>query len=106
MSQETTTTTEQGQQMQVRIDDRDVQWGYANWFNVGMTQEVLLEFGYFIQTAAPTGTQAQAQGMLRVGNRVLMNYVTAKRLMNSLQQSIKRYEQQFGEIPTQQPAQR
>jgi len=37
--------------------------------------------------------------LLKVTDRVVISYVTAKRLQLSLQQLVKRFEQQFGEIP-------
>ena len=37
--------------------------------------------------------------LLKVTDRVVISYVTAKRLALSLQQLVKRFEQQFGEIP-------
>jgi hypothetical protein len=43
--------------------------------------------------------------LFKVTDRVIMSYPTAKRLAQSVTQLIKRYEQQFGELPTQ-PAQR
>ena len=60
-------------------------------------------FGYSsIDGSVPGG---QAQLLFKVTDRVIMSYSTAKRLSTSLTQLIRRYEQQFGEIPTQ-PGQR
>ena len=37
--------------------------------------------------------------LFKVTDRVVMSYANAKRLAMSLSQLIKRYEQQFGELP-------
>jgi hypothetical protein len=37
--------------------------------------------------------------LFKVTERIVMTYANTKRLSISLQQLIKRYEQQFGEIP-------
>ncbi len=37
--------------------------------------------------------------LFKVTDRVIMSYVNAKRLAMSLGQLVKRYEQQFGELP-------
>ena len=52
------------------------------------------------------GTQGQnPQLLFKVTDRVILSYSNAKRLAMSLTQLIKRYEQQFGELPVQ-PGQR
>ena len=43
--------------------------------------------------------------LFKVTDRVVMSYINAKRLAMSLGQLVKRYEQQFGELPMQ-PGQR
>jgi hypothetical protein len=47
----------------------------------------------------------QQQLLFKVTDRVIISYTNAKRLAISLTQLVKRYEQQFGEIPLQ-PGQR
>jgi hypothetical protein len=47
----------------------------------------------------PAGQGQQQQMLFRVTDRVIMSYANAKRLAGSLQQLVKRFEQQFGEIP-------
>jgi len=39
--------------------------------------------------------------LFKLTDRIVLSYPNAKRLAGSLLQLIKRYEQQFGEIPTQ-----
>ena len=48
----------------------------------------------------PNPQGGQQQLLFKVTDRVIMSYGNAKRLAMSLQQLIKRYEQQFGELPT------
>ena len=45
--------------------------------------------------------QGQQQLLFKVTDRVIMSYANAKRLAMSLGALIKRYQQQFGELPTQ-----
>ena len=53
----------------------------------------------------PNAQGAQPQMLFKVTDRVIMTYSTVKRLTGSLGQLIRRFEQQFGEIPTQPGAQ-
>jgi hypothetical protein len=46
----------------------------------------------------PNVQTGQMQMTFKVSDRVVMTYANAKRLSMSLQQLLKRYEQQFGEI--------
>ena len=51
--------------------------------------------------AGPLAQGGQAQLLFKVTDRAVMSYTNAKRLAMSLSQLVKRYEQQFGEIPMQ-----
>jgi Protein of unknown function (DUF3467) len=64
---------------------------------------VFIKLGYNMphphqQTA---GQPNQPQVLLKMTHRVIMNRSVMKRLASTLSQLIKRYEQQFGEIPIQ-----
>ena len=54
------------------------------------------QFGLLLLNRGKAGKQ---QVLIKVADRVIMSYPTAKRLANSLGQLVKRYEQQFGEVP-------
>ena len=64
--------------------------------------EVVLDLGFNMPNPNPNPQQGgQAQLLFKVTDRVIMSYINAKRLAMSLGQLIKRYEQQFGELPLQ-----
>jgi hypothetical protein len=104
-SQPTTTGEGQQQQIQVQLVDHDVQAVYANSYRTfEMIDEVFVEFGY--NMPHPHQQPGSPQVLLRMTHRVIMNRGMAKRLASTLTQMIKRFEQQFGEIPTQPQARR
>lgn len=110
MSEETPHTTApagpEGQQVQVLLDERELRTVYSNGYRLHSTaEEVIVDFGFNMGNPNPQPQGPQAQVLFKMSDRVIMNYASAKRLAGSLVQLIKRYEQQFGEIPTQ-PAQR
>src|SRR5213083_2085412 len=93
------------QQVQVLVDERDMKTVYANAYRIHTAeQEAVLDFGFNMPNPNTQPGQQQ-QVLLKVTDRVVISYVTAKRLALSLQQLVKRFEQQFGEIPVQ-PGQR
>jgi len=102
---------QQGQQnVQIFVDDRELRTVFCNFYQIHTAmEEVILDLGFNMQNPRPVqqpGQQAgQAQLLLKVQDRVIMSYPTVKRLAASLTQLVKRFEQQFGEIPTQ-PGQR
>lgn len=84
------------QQVRLRIDESDLRTTYANAFRTnGTAEEVLLDFG--LNQASPTD-QSQPEIVFKVGQRIVMNYYSAKRLALTLGQLIRRHEQQFGEL--------
>ena len=89
------------QQMQLVIDDRDLRTVYVNGYMFQPSgEEVVLDIGFNLPRQAPQGGQPQVY--FKITDRMVMTYGTAKKLAMSLTQFVKRYEQQFGEIPTQQ----
>src|SRR4051812_11323872 len=95
-----TTTTDAGAagQVQVLVDERDMKTVYANAYRIHTAeQEAVVDFGFNMPN--PNAQGGQQQVLLKVTDRVVISYVTAKRLALSLQQLVKRFEQQFGEIP-------
>src|SRR5688572_5427711 len=100
------TTATEGQQpgVQVLLDERELRTVYTNAYRIHTAQEeVVLDLGFNMPNPNQQGGQAQL--LFKVTDRVIMSYSNAKRLAMSLSQLVKRYEQQFGEIPTQ-PGQR
>ena len=87
------------QQVQVLVDERDMKTLYANAYRIHTAeQEAVIDFGFNMPNPNAQAGQQQ-QVLLKVTDRVVISYVTAKRLALSLQQLVKRFEQQFGEIP-------
>ena len=105
MSEEipTTQTEQQPQNVQVLLDERELRTGYVNAYRIfTAAEEVVIDLGFNMANPNPSGQpQQQAQLLFKVTDRVIMTYINAKRLAMSLSQLIKRYEQQFGELPMQ-----
>jgi hypothetical protein len=104
MSQEgTQPVTGEGQQnVQAFLDERDMRTVFANGFRVHTNpEEVIVDVMFTMPN--PQQNPQQPSVLVKASDRVVMSYGTAKRLAASLQQLIRRYEQQFGEIPMQGP---
>ncbi len=87
---------QQGQQVQLRIDETRMHTTYANTIRTSTTgDEVVLDFG--INLPMPTPDNAPAL-LFNVGSRVVMNWRGAKRLAISLGQVIRQFEEANGEI--------
>ena len=85
------------QQVQLRIDEREMTSHYANAFRTNATaEEVMLDFGVNLPNAA--APQGKPEIIFKVTDRVILNYYSAKRLAITLSQLIRRYEEQFGEL--------
>ncbi len=106
MSEETTPASAEGQNIQVMLDERDLKTTYANAYRIHTAaEEVVVDFGFNMPN--PNQQPGQPQALLfRVTDRMILSYPTAKRLVMSLGQLVKRYEQQFGELPMQPGAKR
>ncbi|MBI1904425.1 MAG: DUF3467 domain-containing protein [Planctomycetia bacterium] len=77
----------------IRIDDTQAAAIYANFCRVtGTPEEVVLDLALNVQ---PLPTPGQA---LVIGQRVVMNYFTAKRMLSALAMTIERHEAAFGRI--------
>lgn len=83
------------QQTQVKIDESDVTACYANFCRVsGTPEELIVDFGLNPQ---PMGPPPET---LKISQRIILNFFTAKRLLAALQMSIQRHEQAFGVLET------
>ncbi len=86
--------------VQVLLDERDMRTIYSNAYRIHTSaEEVIVDLGFNMPN--PNQQPGQQQLLFKVTDRVIMSYASAKRMMLSMQQLIKRYEQQFGEIPAQ-----
>src|SRR5829696_7958058 len=72
----------------VSIDERDLKWVYVNAYRVHTTaEELILDVG--VNMPDPTNAAAKApapQTLFRVTDRLVMSYVSARRLNKSLTQ--------------------
>lgn len=92
----------QQQQMQIRVDESKMATTYANTIrSTTSLDEMILDFG--LNMAMQTGQNQPPMMVFNVGARVVLNWAGAKRLMQSLEQAVGAYEQQFGEIHLDQP---
>lgn len=79
----------------VQVDDANIVPTYANFCRVtGTPEELLIDFGMNPQ---PVGTPREP---IKIHQRVVMNFYTAKRLTAALSMSITRHEAVFGELET------
>jgi hypothetical protein len=75
------------------LDLSDVTSTYANWYQVtGTPEELMIEFGLTPHLGVVTTEP------VRVKQRLVMSFYTAKRLMTHLHYAIKRYESVFGNL--------
>jgi hypothetical protein len=82
-------------QQQVTLDDSGASTCYANFCRVtGTPEEVILDLGLNPQ---PFGVP---QNPVKVSQRLIMNYFTAKRLLAALTMTVQRHEQAFGVLET------
>ncbi len=87
---ERTATTQPVQQV---IEPTDLEPLYANFARVsGLPEELILDFGL---NPAAAGAQPVP---VKVSQRLVVNYFTAKRLWLALGAFLQRHEQAFGEI--------
>jgi len=77
----------------VQIDDSRATVCYANFCRVtGTPEELILDSGL---NSNPTGAEK-----VEIKQRLILNYFTAKRLLQALHLSVQRHEQAFGALET------
>jgi hypothetical protein len=82
------------QQIQVPINDADMESLYVNFFRVtGNPDEVLLDLGMYSQVIGAGGPEP-----VNLTHRLIMNFVTAKKLAEVLRVVVARHEQAFGVV--------
>lgn len=85
----------QEQQPRVQVDDTGAACSYANFCRVtGTPEELIIDFGLNTQ---PFGVPTEP---VRVTQRIVTNYFTAKRMLHALHLSVQRHEQAFGVLET------
>ncbi|MEO2049679.1 MAG: DUF3467 domain-containing protein [Pirellulales bacterium] len=88
-------TGEKPQPQRVEVDDSNVICSYANFCRVtGTPEELIVDFGLNSQ---PFGVPTEP---VRVSQRIVTNYYTAKRMLHALHLSVQRHEQAFGVLET------
>ncbi len=103
-----------GQQVRLRIDQRNMGTHYANAFRTNATaDEVILDMGLNQVIPATPGTPGStgasgpdgklqgdvaAEMLFDINSRVILNYFTAKRLAITLGQIVRKHEERFGEL--------
>jgi hypothetical protein len=93
--QDTASAEQKG--VQVLVDERALRQIYVNAYRIHATaDEVIVDLGFNMPN--PTPQAGQQQLLLKINDRVIISYLNAKRLSQSLSQLVKRYEQQFGEL--------
>ena len=84
------------QRSQVEIDESKAITCYANFCRVtGTPEELILDFGL---NSNPMTTADQQ--VIEVQQRLVLNYFTAKRMLQALAMSVQRHEQAFGVLET------
>ena len=77
------------------MDDTDLDGSYANFCRVtGSPEELIVDFGLNSQ---PMGVPKDP---IKVTQRVIVNFYTAKRLLGALSMAIQRHEAAFGVLET------
>ncbi len=85
----------EGQQQTLTVDDSSVNAGYANFCRVSSTpEELILDLGL------NPNPYATGEVTVPVGQRIIMNHFTAKRLLSALSMALQRHEQAFGVLET------
>jgi hypothetical protein len=80
---------------QVQVDDSNIMALYANFCRVtGSPEELSIDFGFNPQ---PVGVPTSP---IKVKQRIIVNFYTAKRLLAALSMSVQRHEQVFGVLET------
>lgn len=85
----------QQQRPQLKLDDSNALASYANVCRVtGTPEELIIDFGLNPQ---PVGVPTDA---VRITQRIVTNFYTAKRLLHALTLTLQRHEAAFGVLET------
>lgn len=82
------------QNVRVDLNSASINTLYANFFRVtGTFEEMILDFGLHTGAILPQGPEP-----VKMSQRLVISYTTAKRLLSALEVSVQRHEQTFGTI--------
>lgn len=80
---------------QVELDETNAIACYANFCRVtGTPEELIIDFGLNTQP------MVQSQEKIKVQQRIILNYYTAKRMLGALHMAVQRHEAAFGTLET------
>lgn len=83
------------ERQKIEVTDTNAVCCYANFCRVtGTPEELIIDFGL---NAQPFGTPTEP---IEVKQRLVVNYFTAKRLLQALSMSVQRHEAAFGVLET------
>jgi hypothetical protein len=86
---------QQPPQQQLQVDDSHLLASYSNFCRVtGSPEELIIDFGLNPQ---PVGMPTAP---IKVTQRIIVNFFTAKRLLAALSMSVQRHESVFGVLET------
>ena len=92
---EATPSAQGGAAHQLQVDDAGLQPMYTNFCRVtGTPEEIILDFGL---NAEPFGRSTTP---LKLSQRMVCNFYTAKRLLMALSVAVQRHEKTFGVLET------
>ncbi|RCS42129.1 DUF3467 domain-containing protein [Bremerella cremea] len=80
---------------QVELDESGAIACYANFCRVtGTPEELIIDFGLNTQP------MVASQEKIKVNERIILNYYTAKRMLGALHMAVQRHEAAFGTLET------
>ena len=90
------------QNLRIDLNTSGLSTAYTNFFRVtGTFEELILDFGLHTGALLPNGPEP-----VKLNQRTVMSFHTAKRLLSALQHALSRHEQAFGSVeidPTKRP---
>lgn len=88
------TTSAPAQNVRVDLNTASLATTYSNFFRVtGTFEELILDFGLHTGAILPNGPEP-----VKLSQRLVISFSTAKRLLSALQVAVGRHEQAFGSI--------
>lgn len=85
----------ENQRRQIEVDESNVQTCYANFCRVtGSPEELIIDYG---MNSQPIGS---GDVPVQINQKIVLNFYTAKRLLQALHVSVARHENVFGHIET------
>lgn len=97
MGDEARAAAPQGQQqVQIPVDVTGMVSGYTNFFRVtGTAEELILDFGLNTTQMTQAGPEP-----VKLTHRLVLNFYTAKRMLNALHWAVNHFETHYGVLET------